>query len=250
MWLSLILVLPLCLLAWIPSEYQELIDSIQRDQLVLDTAFDTNVHVEARISYPKLPGTSDFIKYVNLSLEKDSHLRFNQFVQEMSIPQENVWEDEDNEYIFRYSLYPIYCGRNFISICGYEFRCLGSSHGSQSYVGKTFWEKDGTIHELNLDDLFDQNHKDRQFLFQYCENHFKSNKHGYYYYEDFSWVNFRPDHLDTFILTEKGLLLIFQDYVISGPDDYPSTLLIPYSILAHIANPDGPIPALLKCDDD
>lgn len=78
----------------------------------------------------------------------------------------------------------------------------------------------------------------REWLFQYCENYFKLNRCGYYSYDDYSWVGFNPENLDSFLLTEKGLLLIFQNYIIGGFDDYPVTLLIPYAELTFIANSD------------
>ena len=64
------------------------------------------------------------------------------------------------------------------------------------------------------------------------------NRCGYYSYDDYSWMGFNPEDLDSFLLTEKGLLLIFQNYVISGYEDYPVTLLIPYADLTSIANSD------------
>jgi len=55
-------------------------------------------------------------------------------------------------------------------------------------------------------------------------------------------VSFNSKDLDAFLLTEKGLLLLFQNYVVSGYDDHPMTLLIPYNKLASVVNPDSPLP--------
>ena len=105
------------------------------------------------------------------------------------------------------------------------------------YITKTFCQQAGTIHELSLDDLFLPGY--RESLFQYCKDYFKSNRCGYYSDDDYSWIGFNPDDLDAFLLTEKGLLLLFQNYVVSGYEDYPITLLIPYTKLSPIVNPDG-----------
>ena len=47
--------------------------------------------------------------------------------------------------------------------------------------------------------------------------------------------------LDAFLLTEKGLLLIFQNYVVSGYEDCPIALLIPYAKLSSLAKPGSPL---------
>lgn len=62
-------------------------------------------------------------------------------------------------------------------------------------------------------------------------------------------MKFNPKDLDAFLLTEKGLLLIFQHYVVDGWNDDPITLLIPYTALTPFMDPDGPIPLFLESAD-
>jgi hypothetical protein len=209
-----------------------------------ETAFDTNVHVEARVAYPQVPETSIFARYVNESMRKEAHEMHDNFVQEMSAPQEELWEEEEDERTFSYNLDLVYSTPVLMSFYGSEYQYCGGVHGSVRYITKTFWQQDDTIRELSLDDLFISGYRD--WLFWYCEDYFKSNQCGYYSDDDNSWIGFNPKHLDAFLLTEKGLLLIFQNYVVSGYDDYPMTLLIPYAKIAFLTNPASPMILLSK----
>lgn len=207
-----------------------------------ETAFDTNVHVEASVSYPRVTETSLLARYVNEAVQKEAHELYDIFVQEMSAPQEELWEEDADERTLRYDLSLVHSTPTFMSFYGSKYQYRGGAHGSVQYITKTFWQQDDTIRELSLDDLFLPG--SREWLFRYCEDYFKSNRCGYYSYDDYSWVGFNPEHLEAFLPTEKGLLLIFQNYVVSGYDDYPITLLIPYTKLVSIVNPDSPLPFL------
>ena|SRR3990167_6093140 len=197
-----------------------------------ETIFDTNVHVEASVSVPHLPEASLLARYANEAVRKEAHDLYDAFVQEMSAPQEELWEEDGDERILRYDLELVYSTPALRSFYGSKYQYRGGVHGSVKYITKTFWQQDGTTRELSLDDLFLPGY--REWLFRYCEDYFKLNRCGYYSYDDYSWVGFNPDHLDAFLLTEKGLLLIFQNYVVSGYDDYPMTLLISYDKLTPI----------------
>lgn len=219
-----------------PLGHLELIDDIKYEEQLLETNFETNVRVEATVSYPQLPETSYFKCYVNENVKRDSHTLYDAYIQKMGSLQQNVGEEEElNERTLHYVLQPVYCSPNLISLYGSEYQYAGGVHGSVHYTTRTYWQNDGIVRELSLDDLFLSGY--REWLFQYCEDYFKSNRCGYYDDDDHSWVGFNPEHLDAFLLTEKGLLLIFQNYVVSGYDDYPMTLLIPYNKLITIANP-------------
>ena len=210
---------------------------IECESRSFETAFDTNVHVEASMSYPRVPETSLLARYVNETVQKESHELYDTFVQEMSALQEELWEEDADERTLRYDLSLVHSSPALMSFYGSKYQYCGGAHGSVRYITKTFWPQDDTIRELTLDDLFLPGY--REWLFQYCEDYFKSNRCGYYDDDDHSWVGFNPKDLDAFLLTEKGLLLLFQNYVVSGYDDSPMTLLIPYTKLSHIVNPDS-----------
>ncbi len=155
----------------------------------------------------------------------------------MSIPEENLWEEDADELVFHYELDLVCSTLLLMSFYDSKYQYCGGAHASVRNITKNFWRQGKTISELTLNDLFLPGY--REWLFHYCEDYFKLNRCGYYSYDDYSWVGFNPENLDSFLLTEKGLLLIFQNYVISGFDDYPVTLLIPYAELTSIANFDG-----------
>ena len=203
----------------------------------LETAFDTNVHVEAIVSYPRLPEASLLAQYVNKAVQKEAYELHDIFVQEMSAPQEELWEEDADERTLRYDLNLVYSTPALMSFYGSKYQYCGGAHGSVRYITKTFWQQDNTIRELSLDDLFLPDF--REWLFQYCEDYFKLNRCGYYDTDDHSWVGFNPKDLDAFLLTKQGLLLIFQNYTVNGYTDYPMTLLIPYTKLSPILNPDS-----------
>lgn len=67
--------------------------SIDCEQELFETAFDRNVHVEASVSYPRVPETTPLVCYVNEAVSKEAHELQDTFVQEMSAPQEELWEE-------------------------------------------------------------------------------------------------------------------------------------------------------------
>ena len=224
----------------LPYGTGDTLSPIECESELLETVFDTNVHVEASVSYPRVPETSLLARYVNEVVQKEAHELHDIFVQEMSTPQEELWEEDADERTLRYDLNLVHSTPALMSFYGSKYQYCGGVHGSVRYITKTFWQQNNTIRELSLDDLFLPGY--REWLFQYCEDYFKSNRCGYYDDDDHSWIGFNPEHLDAFLLTEKGLLLIFQNYVVSGYDDYPMTLIIPYTKLAFIVSPNGPLP--------
>ena len=221
----------------LPFGTEDTLSSIECESHSFETAFDTNVHVEASMSYPRMPETSPLARYANEAIRKEAHELHDTFVQEMNTPQEELWEEDGDERTLRYDLSLVHSAPDLMSFYGSKYQYTGGAHGSVRYITKTFSQQDGTIQELSLDDLFLPGY--RQWLFQYCEDYFKSNRYGYYDDDDLSWIGFNPEHLDAFLLTKKGLLLLFQNYVVSGYDDYPMTLLIPYTKLSHILNPES-----------
>jgi hypothetical protein len=221
----------------LPFRAGDSLPPIECESELFETAFDTNVHVEASVSYPRVPETTLLARYANEAIRKEAHELHDTFVQEMNTPQEELWEEDGDERTLRYDLSLVHSDPDLMSFYGSKYQYRGGIHGSVRYITKTFCQQDGTIQELSLDDLFLPGY--REWLFQYCEGYFKSNRCGYYDDDDHSWVGFNPKDLDAFLLTKKGLLLLFQNYVVSGYDDSPMTLLIPYTKLSHILNPES-----------
>lgn len=154
------------LTAFLSYGNSDILHPIECEQCSIETAFDTNVHVEASISYPKLPETSLLVHHANEAIRKDAHERYDAFVQEMGAPQDELYEEDGAERTFRYGLHPVFFKSNLISFQGSEFHYLGGSHGSVRYITKTFWQNCDTILELSLDDIIIP--ESREWLFQHC----------------------------------------------------------------------------------
>ena len=105
------------------------------------------------------------------------------------------------------------------------------------------FHRDQSITKVTLDSLFLPKSGDLQFLLQCCTDCFKI---AHFYKESF-FSTLRVDDLNTFILAEEGLLIIFQNYIPNILEDGPEVLLIPYSILKSFMDPQDPIHFPLNC---
>lgn len=103
--------------------------------------------------------------------------------------------------------------------------------------GRSIFHKDQSMVELTLDNLFLPQSGYLQFLLQYCTDYFKAT---HSYKESFP-RSLGIDDLNAFVLTEQGLLIIFQNYIPNILGDALEVLLIPYSTLKSFIDPQGPI---------
>lgn len=217
----------------LPYGAKDSLYSMECEEVSLETVFFENF--KASTTFPRVPETNVFSQFVNEAIRKEACELHDNFVKEMSAPQDEFWEEDADERVSHYVLNLVYSTPCMMCFYGSHYQYRGGAHGSVRYITKTFKNQGETICELTLDDLFLPDYQ--EWLFQYCENHFKLNRIGYYKDDDHTWIGFNPENLDAFLPTENGLLLIFQNYVISGNDDYPVTLLIPYGELTPIAIP-------------
>jgi hypothetical protein len=102
--------------------HPKLIDDIKYEEELLETSFETNVHVEASVAYPQLPETSFFKCKVNENVKRDALAQYDAYIQKMGSLEQDVGEEEElNERTFHYSLKPVYCSSNLISLYGSEY---------------------------------------------------------------------------------------------------------------------------------
>ena len=95
---------------------------IERESELFETAFDTNVHVEASVSYPRVPETSPLARYVNEAIRNEAHELHDTFVQEMSAPQDELWEEDEDERTFRYDLSLVHSSPDLMSFYGSKYQ--------------------------------------------------------------------------------------------------------------------------------
>ncbi len=222
---------------WTPLPLQEAINSFSCEGYKKETSFG---NVTIQCSSPILDGKSPLIAYVNQQMKTATEDHFNFFTTQAN-SLDHIEEDGPE---FSYALFPVYQTSNLISIYGYAFQ-VRYSHGSISYEGKTYWQNGNEIIELTLNDLFVKGSGYRQFLLQYCENHFKASGYGYYSSLKEMLPELYSEDLDIFVLTKQGLMIVFRPYRVGGWADGPDTLLIPYIKLKEFIDAFGPLQTIL-----
>ena len=185
----------------LPFGTGDTLSPIECESELLETVFDTNVHVEASVSYPRVPEISLLSRYVNEAIGKEAYELHDTFVQEMSTPQEELWEEDGDERILRYDLSLVHSAPDLMSFYGSKYQYRGGAHGSVWYITKTFCQQDNIIHELSLDDLFLPGY--REWLFRHCEDYFKLNRCGYYSDDEGGLHNFSSHNSKALIFNHR-----------------------------------------------
>ncbi len=211
--------------------------ALEPAQTTLETTFDTNVHVDINITYPKLAESDRLTCYSNEAVRKEAIALHDDFVVNMSQPVKELCEEDADERKLFYDLHLVYTSSRLLEFYGSHYQYTGGAHGSKKFITRVFWQNNDTILLLTIDDILLPHGKD--WLFHYCHNYFKENHWGYYSDTDIDdWDPFEPRHLDSFLLTDEGLLLIFQNYTVCGLMDEPITFLISYDKLRSILKPE------------
>jgi len=217
------------------------IDANRYEQRSKEISFITTAPIHVHCSYPVFSGAGSLSKYANQYLRGETENRFNCLVRE-EIFSEEIY---DEECVLSHGFVPVYQGNDLISSWGVQSE-LRWSHGCSYYEGKNFWQKGDSIIELVLDDLFVKGKSHRKFLLQYCEDFFKSSGYGYYS----SLPEYPPelDHsdLDIFLITDKGLVIVFRAYRVGGWADGPDTVLISYAKIKEYVDLEGPLKAFFN----
>jgi hypothetical protein len=205
-------------------------------QITVQTTFDTNVHVNVSASYPKLAELSHLTRYANEAIRQEAIALHDHFVEEMREPIVELYEEDGDERTLFYDLHLVYEKPHLLEFYGSHYQYTGGAHGMEKFITKVFWQDGEHISALTLDDLLLPHGRD--LLYHHCHTYFKESRGGYYSYDDIDdWDPFQPEHLDTFLLTDEGLLLIFQNYTVCGLMDEPITLLVPHKELRSILKP-------------
>lgn len=225
---------------WIPETIRKQLKSFPSEQRQLECEFNTNVEVSAVCEYPSFHGNDVFINFVNNALETEAKEVFANFIKQEQIIQEDI-DQGFGDCFLCFDLFPAYFSSNLISIYGYELQQRACPHGWTHYYGKNFWKKGTTIREIALSHIFIQESDWCNFLLSYCDTYFKNTEYGYYKTDYGITPELEPKDLDTFILTEKGLMIIFQPYRVWGWADGPSSITIPYENIKGFIDPNGPL---------
>lgn len=71
-------------------------------------------------------------------------------------------------------------------------------------------------------------------MLRYCEFFFKSRGYGYYSSIPELQIKLGAHDLETFVLTDEGVVIVFQHYRVAGLGDEPDVVLIPYVELREL----------------
>ena len=133
----------------------------------------------------------------------------------------------DEECLFSYVIQPTYQSANLISLFGTKTQLLGC-RGCSYYEGLNFWQNGDTILLLSLNDLFISRSGYLSYLLQYCRYYFNA-------------PLLEEEDLQTFVLMDAGIKIIFRAYRIDGWADGPTTVLIDYEALKKFVDMQGPL---------
>lgn len=158
-----------------------------------------------------------------------------------------VFERElnDGPLFLNYSLSTVFLSEDIVSIFGEFTRYTNFPHDNKRYEGKTFYKVNGKFKLITFDDLF-TTIEQKEFVRDYCENTLKSKAIGYFGENPPLRDQIDLKEIQTFLIHEHYLVIVFQRYVVAGLDDYPTTLKIPYAIIKDHLNPNIAIISLLE----
>jgi hypothetical protein len=228
----------------IPLDFEEAVDNscYQLDKIEQSVAHGFKINLLCE--YPTFKATSPLIEQVHhivrehvATLEKDY---INEIVDRYDQGIFDEYFDGPNHHL-EYRLLPTFYSDDLISLYGCCFRYYSAPHGSIRHEGRTFWMKGTVIRELDLDDLFIQDSTYTNFIIDYCVGILKATGTGYYTPDHPVIPEIKPFDIRTFVLSEKGLVVIFQPFVVETWTEGPSYVVIPYADLTPFIQPEGPL---------
>ena len=149
----------------------------------------------------------------------------NEFIQQIHS------EDGDGgPYSFNYKFRTIFSSQEVNSLFGELTVHDRLPHGWKYYEGKTFCNINNRRAEISLRDLFPTD-KQREFLRLICENSLKKEPVSYFSGNEPLHTSLTQDDINTFVVDDQHLIIIFQPYIVGGGADGPFFVKIPFTDL-------------------
>ncbi len=135
-------------------------------------------------------------------------------------------EIEESPFNMHYSMKTVFFSKDLVSLFGEinVYDCM--PHGWKCYEGKTYIKINGEFREIALEDLFTSN-KQKEFLRSYCENCLKRDSMTYFGGDNPLKEKLASEDIQTFVIDEHSLSIIFQPYVAVSSADSPCIIKIP-----------------------
>lgn len=150
----------------------------------------------------------------------------NQFLQQISTNS----EIEEGPFSFNYRFRTVFFSDDVISLVGELTVHDRLPHGWQLYEGKTLYKIKGRWQKITLDDLF-QKKEQKEFLRITCENSLRNDPISHFSGEDPLYTTLKWDDINTFVIDDQYLIIIFQPYSVGGCSNGPIQVRIPFSDL-------------------
>jgi len=182
------------------------------------------------IEYKNLEFNSEteFLRKVNVHLQEAAKTSIDQFMIDVleRDKQFELVEEFCLDNVMRTETIPIYCSDFYISLLRSTYYYFANgAHGSERYHGFNFFSlKDSSI-ELTYETLSNPNKDLRGFVTKYCEDILIGSKIGYFADDGFK-NELEQNDVDTFIITDCSLVIIFQPYTVEGLMDFPFSIKI------------------------
>jgi len=139
-------------------------------------------------------------------------------------------EVEEGPFAMQYSLETIFFSKDFISLFGTLDVCDCLPHGRHRYEGKSYIKTRGWFKEISLDDLFGSPCQ-KEFLRVFCEKELRKNSTSYFEGKTPMKTKVDVGDLQTFVVDDHFLIIVFQPYVVGGGEDGPFFVKIPFEEL-------------------
>lgn len=155
---------------------------------------------------------------------------------------------DEGPFQMRYSLRTVLFSKEVISLFGEIDLYTNLPHSYGRYEGKTYCKINSKYQEITLDDLF-TTPAQKEFLRLYCENDLKKQSCNYFTDKAPLRANLEAKDLDTFVVDDRFLILIFQPYSVGNYVDGPFFVKIPFEDLKGHWNSKNPLASLLPLNE-
>ncbi len=151
---------------------------------------------------------------------------------------------EEGPFSFRYNLSTVFISEDVTSLYGELNVHDRLPHGWKQYEGITCYKVNGRFQRVELEDLFSSQDQ-KEFLRNLCENSLKTNPISYFSGHKSLCERLAKDDINTFVIDEQNLIIIFQPCRVGGGADGPFLVKIPFVELEGHWNSSHPFLTLL-----
>lgn len=196
------------------------------------------------IEYPQVtglvdPGQDAFNKYVDTLINKEI-TDFKKSIDEtMEVPPDSTGSSLDINYSVEYATNKLIC----ISILEGTYEA-GAAHPNEGYITVNY---DTEKHkDIKLSTLFKPNTKYLTAISRYCITQLRKTLGN----DGSDWINTgaapQADNYRAWCITDSGLLILFSPYQVASYAEGAQQVLVPYSKIADLIDPLGPVGGLVK----